>query len=228
MKIKSKVEMFKIVPAVVVLAIIIYVSIKYSPRIIEIVQYKEDFRTYLKSFGNVGSLIFVAYQMIQIIIPIIPGEFVQIAGGYIYGTFLASVLLIIGTILGSMTVFFMARIVGFPVVKLFVSKDKMDKYAFITNSSKIEIAMFVLFLIPGFPKDVLVYLAGITPINPLKFFIISIIARSPGIIGSAFIGASLLKENYTAVVIMGLISAVLFVVGMISRNKISKYIEGKL
>jgi uncharacterized membrane protein YdjX (TVP38/TMEM64 family) len=212
-------------PAFILLTILVIASVKYTPVIMNIIRDKEGFKTYLHSFGSLGIIIFMAFQILHILIPIIPGEFVQIAGGYIYGTLVASFYLIIGTIVGQVLVFYIARIVGFPVVKLFVSKEKMERYAFVSNSGKIEVAMFVLFLIPGFPKDALVYIAGLTPIKSLKFLVISMIARSPGIIGSAFIGSSISNENYTAAIIMGVISVCLFVAGMLVRKKVIDYLE---
>ena len=83
--------------------------------------------------------------------------------------------------------------------------------------------MFLLYLIPGVPKDTLTYIAGLTPIHPGKFLLLSTIARFPGILGSCYIGANLQSKNYTVVIIVSSIAVLLFVIGMIYQEKIVNY-----
>jgi uncharacterized membrane protein YdjX (TVP38/TMEM64 family) len=86
------------------------------------------------------------------------------------------------------------------------------------NNSKSDVAMFTLFLIPGIPKDILVYLAGLTPIKPLKFFTIYTTARFPAVFFSAYIGANLKTRNYLPVIIISVLAVVLFVVGLLKKD----------
>jgi len=107
-----------------------------------------------------------------------------------------------------------------PLVEIFVSKEKMKKFVFLANSGKIEVVMFILFLIPGMPKDALIYIAALTPIRPVRFIAISLVARTPGIIGSAFIGANMLEKDYKSAIIMAIISLLIFTIGIVFRKKI--------
>lgn len=206
--------------AMLFIGTLIFISFKYTPYIMSVISNTEEFRDFILSYGNTGVLVFMAFQISHIIIPVIPGEIVQIAGGYVYGTILGSVFLLIGTAIGTVGVFYISRTVGYPIVKIFVSKENMERFAFLSNSSKIEAVMFALFLIPGIPKDALIYIAGLTPIKPLRFILISLVARTAGIIGSAFIGANLLEKDYRTVIIMTIISVLIFAIGIVFRKKI--------
>jgi len=208
-----------IILAVLFIAAITFVSIKYTPEIMRLLKNTDKFRGFLLSYKNMGYVVFVAFQTTHILIPAIPGEVVQIAGGYVYGTILGSILLYIGMMLGTIIVFYTTRIIGYPLVKIFVSKKKMAQFEALTNSKKSDIVLFILFLLPGVPKDTLLYITGLMPIKPIKLILISTTARMPGVIGSAYIGANLLSRNYTAAIVVGIISVIMFIMGIIFRKK---------
>lgn len=205
---------------VVIVALLIFVFVKYGAQIMDKIKNPEEFALWMKSFGTVGALILIGFQALQIIFAVIPGEVIQIASGTAFGGFFGSLYSIIGLLLGSFIVFFAVRYLGFGFINALVPKKHLEKYTKLLNDPKFEIILFVIFIIPGLPKDILVYFAGLTPIKPLRFFLISLIARSPAIIGSAVIGASLGKENYTVVIIIAAIAVVAFVIGIIFQEKI--------
>jgi uncharacterized membrane protein YdjX (TVP38/TMEM64 family) len=205
---------------IIMLIIIGYFTIKYAPWITRLTKKPDEFRDFILSFGKAGILIFMFFQFIQVIIAAIPGEAVQLAGGYIYGGFLGTLYSVIGILAGSITAFYMARIVGLPLVKHFVPQEKFKSLANRINTTKSEIIIFIFFLIPGIPKDILVYACGISPINPLKFFAVILIARLPGIIGSSIIGANIFEKNYITAIILSVIAVVLFSLGILLKDKI--------
>lgn len=202
------------------LSLVVYLSVKFGPRITRLISEPEKFREFLASYGWVSALIYISVQVAHVIIVIIPGEIVQIAGGFAFGTGLGTIYSVIGIILGTLIVFFTTRLLGFSLVRTFVPQKKIEKFDFLINSPKSEIAMFVLFLIPGVPKDTLVYIAGLTPIKPLRFLLIATIARFPGLLGSAYIGSNLQKKHYLPVTIISGAALVLFVIGVFFGDKI--------
>ncbi len=204
----------------VFLALIVFASIKYAPGITRLISRPEKFKDFLASYGSTSTLIYILLQMAQIIIAVIPGEFVQIAGGYAFGTALGTLYSFVGTLLGTAIVFFGIRLLGFSLIKTFISPKKLSKFEFLINNPKSEIALFILFLIPGIPKDTLVYISGMTPIKPITFILVSSIARLPGLWGSAYIGAHLQKKEYLPVWIVSGIVLVLFVIGLLAKDKI--------
>jgi uncharacterized membrane protein YdjX (TVP38/TMEM64 family) len=179
----------------------------------------EQSRQFIASYGAAGPLIYIAIQMVQIVIFIIPGEVVQVAGGYIFGTPLGTLYSVIGSVLGTLIAFMAARLLGFALIELFIPDKTLDKFEFLINSPKSEVALFALFLAPGIPKDALTYIAGLTPIKPLRFLVISMLARFPGLLGSAYVGSHLAKKNYVPVIIVGAISVVLFVAGLAFKDR---------
>ena len=179
----EKKKLYKLILNIVLiigfLAGMVFVTIKYGPMVTEFARKPEQMRNTLNSFGWKGVLIFMLLQVLQVVVAAIPGEITQLAGGYIYGTWLGTLYSLSGIVLGSVLVFYVSRLLGYSLVKTFVSKKNLEKFDFMINSNKSEITMFLLFLIPGIPKDILTYLAGLTPIKPLRFFIIITIGRLP-------------------------------------------------
>ncbi len=204
--------------AVAFISVLVFFSVKYAPLMTDIISNRDRFREFILSYGNKGVLVFIGFQIIHILIPVIPGEVVQIAGGYVFGTFAGSIYMVIGTIVGTIIVFYAAQFIGYPIVKVFVKPEKIEKFKAMLNSNKAEIAIFIMMLVPGFPKDTLIYIAGLTPIMPIRFIVISIVARTPGLIGSAFIGASIHQKDYKAVIIMSIITIAVIALGYVLRK----------
>lgn len=213
---------------VIFIIVIAYVTVKYVPVITQLINKPEKFRDLLLSFGPASILVFIGFQVIQVIIAAIPGEVIQIAGGYVYGIVPGTFYSIIGIMIGSMLAFYIARLLGFALVQKLVPAKDLEKFYFLINSPKAEVATFILFLIPGIPKDVLVYIAGLTPLKAVNFFVISMIARFPGILGSAYIGANLEEKDYTEVIIVSVVAVILFLTGFFLKDKLIEQIKRKL
>ena len=128
-------------------------------------------RAYLQSWGPWAPLVFVVIQALQVVIAPIPGELTGIVGGFLFGTFRATIYSSLGLTLGSAIAFLAARVVGLPLVKLVVRQETLDKFHFLTESRG-TIVTLILFMIPGFPKDTLSYLLGLSPMVFLNFFVI--------------------------------------------------------
>ncbi len=210
----------RIIMLVVFLSLVTYISFKFGPAITRLVSHPERFKEFIAAYGSASALLYILIQIVHVIIVLIPGEIVQIAGGYAFGTFFGTLYSVIGIFVGTLFVFFATRFVGYPLVRTFVSPEKLKKFDFLINSSKSEVALFILFLIPGIPKDTLVYISGLTPVKPWRFLLICTIARFPGLWGSAYIGANLQKKNYVPLWIISGLALVLFVIGILVKDKI--------
>jgi len=197
---------------------LVFLTIKWGPLVTRLMGHPEQSREFIASYGAAGPLIYIAIHMVQIIIFIIPGEVVQVAGGYVFGTPLGTLYSVIGVVLGTLIAFMAARILGFALIKMIIPKKTLEKFEFLINSPKSEIAVFALFLAPGIPKDALTYIAGLTPIKPLRFMVICTLARFPGLLGSAYVGAHLAKKNYWPAIIVGAIALVLFLLGLAFKD----------
>lgn len=203
----------------------IFLAIKYAPDFIALASKPDDLKNLLSSYGGLGILIFIIIQIVQVIIAFLPGELTQLAGGYIYGTVLGTFYSMTGITLGSIIVFFTSRFLGDSLLNLFMSKERFEKLSFLINSPKSEMIMFILFVIPGMPKDSLSYLAGITPVKPMNFLVVSSLARFPALFVSSYVGANLQQGNLTMVIIIVLISCALLAAGFFMKDKIFAYLR---
>lgn len=212
--------MINIVLLVLLIVIISYISIVYVPDLTKMFSNPSKFRSYLLSFGSHSVLVFCAFQVLQVLIAPIPGELLQVAGGYIYGIWWGTLYSMLGIYSGSIIAFYIARWLGWPLLRVFLPADKMEHLSFLLNSQKSIIGIFIIFLIPGIPKDVLSYVAGATPVNFANFFIAASLGRLPGIFMSAYIGSSLQGQNYTAAMGVTLVSLLLFILGISLQKRL--------
>ena len=205
------------------IGVMLYISIKYGRSFIGMAKNPDKLRDKILSYGHWSILALMVAQVVQVVIAFIPGEAVQMMGGYIFGSVLGTVYSLIGITAGAVIVFFIVRITGYPLVRAFVSKRDMKRFSFLMENKRGQLAMFMLFLIPGIPKDVLVYIAGLTPIKPAEFFTIFIIARLPALAASCWFGSSLYENDYVKAGIITAVTVILLVIGIIKRNKIIEY-----
>lgn len=217
---QKKKTILNIIILSILIIILIYITIKYAPAITKLISNPEKFRAFLLSYGNVSVLVFIFFQIFQVVIAFIPGELIQITGGYVYGPFWGTLYSSFGILLGSIIILQVVRILGYSIIKLFVSEQSLQKFNFLMNNKKSEAAMFILFLIPGLPKDILTYIAGITPIKPFKFYLIATIARIPGIFISSFVGANLHLKQYSIVIISSVFAVIILIISALLKDKL--------
>lgn len=225
MKNKNVKIVLNIIAIVLFIVAVAFVTFKYSKQIITLASSPSKFRDWVLSFGNLGVFVFILSQILQVVVSVIPGEAIQVSGGYIYGTFAGTFYSLAGIMIGSIIVFYLSRLLGYNLIKKVVSEKSLEKFYFVINSPKIEAVIFLLFLIPGIPKDMLVYIAGLSPIKPLNFFIITAIARFPGIFFSSYFGSNLEKKNYEVAIVVAVIAIILFVIGLVFHERILKKIS---
>jgi uncharacterized membrane protein YdjX (TVP38/TMEM64 family) len=200
--------------------LVIYSSFRYGPLVTRLASQPEDLRTYVLTYGRESQLIFILIQALQVVIAIIPGELTQVAGGYIYGVWWGTLYSLGGIMLGTIIVFFTTRWLGYPLLKALIPRAQIERFDFFINSPRAEISAFLLFLTPGMPKDLLSYLAGLTPIRPLYFILLASLARLPGILVSSYIGAGLGQNQYWKAGLVSLLAAFLFLLGILYKDKI--------
>lgn len=218
--VELKTIFIKSLPMVLFLAAIIVVVILYGKQMIAVLTKPESVKAYVESKGAYGVGVYVLLHVLQVIIAVIPGEPIQIAGGYLFGTFFGSVLTFLGIMLGSLLAFGIARKLGVKIVKLFVNEERLLQQKQRLESRKGKAVLFVLFLLPGVPKDVLIYAVGLTPISFGKFFPIYFLARLPAIFGASYMGAQLGQSNYKMFFIVGAIAVVLLIAGYMLKDRL--------
>jgi len=205
--------------------LVVGLSIYHWREYFVILTHKDSLETWVNSFGIWKYIVFIFAQFVQVVVFMIPGEVVHIAGGYLFGGLWGSLLSIIGITLGSLTCFTVARVIGQPIVEIFMHKKNIDNLKRKISNQRLSISLFLIFIIPGLPgKDAFAYIAGLTPIRFIDFLIITMVARAPWVIAASFWGSSFEKGNYAAVIIIMAISVVLFVFGILKGEKLINFV----
>ncbi|WP_340027575.1 TVP38/TMEM64 family protein [Paenibacillus sp. FSL H7-0940] len=192
----------------------------YSPALIKIMSSMDNFRAYIHSTGHWGPVMFILFQILQIVVAPIPGEVVQIAGGYIYGVTLGSLYTTIGLIIGSAIAFYFTRFIGRAYISRLMQKKNNKWMSLIHDEKKFSAFLFIFFVIPGLPKDMLVFVAALTSISSFRFFTILIVGRLPWIIASTVVGSTIHMQQYTIAIIISVVAVIGFVFGYIYREKL--------
>lgn len=224
---KQKVKVFKLTMTILAIAIIVGIIIYMFPVMREL-STKEGqlaFKEKVSSSGILGLLMLFALQVAQIFLIIIPGEPIEILAGMCYGPIWGTVFIMASAGIISTIIFFLVRKYGKRFVYNFCDKEKVAKIEnskLFKNPNKIEMIMFILFLLPGTPKDLLVYIAGLLPINPVKFVLISVFARFPSVISSTLAGANLAVGDWKKSIIMYLAIVLVAIIVILIANKFDK------
>ncbi len=198
---KKKIKIFKIIISIITILLLIGLTLYLFPIISNLFteEGRESFKIEIENTGFKGILMLFGLQAAQIFLPILPGEPIEILAGMCYGT-LGGLLFITFSVLVTTTIiFFLVRKFGREFVYGMCSKEKVEKIEnskLFKNPRKLEYIMLILFLIPGTPKDILVYIAGLLPIKPLRFILISTFVRFPSVISSTIAGSNLVEGNW--------------------------------
>ncbi len=182
-------------------------------------------REWVSGWGASAPLVYIAVQAFQIVIFVIPGELVQIAGGYLFGAVSGALLAVAGTVLGATICFFLARLLGKPFVASVVPRQRMESVEKLLASPGARSVFFLLYLIPGIPKDVLGYVAGLSPFSYPFFIAVSTLGRLPGLIGSAVIGGAAAASRWVVLGVVSGAAVILFAAGLILRPRIQAWME---
>ena len=180
------------------------------------------FKEYIDSYGFNSYLIFVGIQILQIFFALIPGEFIELVAGYVFGGILGFILCMIGIAIASTIIFFLVRIFGRKMIEAITDNKDFNKLKFLNNESKLNLTVFILFLIPGTPKDLLTYFLGITKIKYTHFIAITMFARIPSVLSSTIAGASSAQGRYVLAILLFGITAVISLAGILFYRKFIK------
>lgn len=229
---KSKIKILRILLAIIAVAIIIGVIIYLVPVMqnLSTVEGQEAFRNKVNDSGFIGLLMLFGLQVAQIFLIILPGEPIEILAGMCYGGWGGLLFITVSVCILTTAIFFMVRKLGRRFVYDICDEEKVKKIEnskLFKNPKKIEWIMIILFMIPGTPKDLLVYIAGLLPIKPLRFILISTFARLPSVVSSTFAGNTLMKGDWQSSLVIyaitfTLVGIIVFIANKFDKSKITE------
>lgn len=182
---------------------------------------REKVESFLDSLGPLSFVGFILLQIFQVVAAPIPGEVTGFIGGYFYGPVLGIFLSTVGLTLGSLLAFSLSKTFGRPFVEKFVKKETLDKYNYLLHH-KGAYLVFLLFLIPGFPKDYLCYILGLGHLSTKEFLIISTVGRFFGTVMLTLGGTFIRNHQYYRFSILIGIAIVLVFISMVYKEKLEK------
>jgi len=205
--------------AVILIGIPLYIYF-FQHDLIEEFSDIRDVEQTMKSYRRESIIIYVAAQILQVVLSVIPGQALQFAGGYLYGIVLGLLLSVIGIAIGSTLAYYIARLLGRDAIHMFFGKRKVTEMLDLMNSPKGLIVTFVIFLVPGIPKDLCSYAAGLSNLKLKPYLIVSMIARIPGMMGCLIVGRQVGAGGYTSAAIIAVAALVLLLLGIIFRKQV--------
>lgn len=224
-------KLLKWVLSCAVIGLVVYFCVRYAvplTRLLATEEGREEIIQLVEGFGVFAPLVFILLMALQIVIAFIPGGPLELIGGVLFGGWKGVLFTTLGALLGTAAVLALVRRFGRPLVQMFVSEDKMKRFHFLQNEERLSFWVFVLFLIPGIPKDMLTYLVPLTPMKGRQFLLLSMLARFPSLAASVLVGDSLADGNYwLSVTICAVAAAAVFIGYQVKNHMLKEHKESK-
>ncbi len=151
----------------------------YATGLIDLLTSKNRLLQFIKENRTHAATIFIGLQIVQVVAAPLPGEVTGFVGGILFGPVWGVVYSTIGLTIGSWVAFMLARLLGRPIVERVASRETIERYDYVMQHKGLLLA-FLMFLIPGFPKDILCYILGLGHMRQRDFLIVSATGRLLG------------------------------------------------
>jgi uncharacterized membrane protein YdjX (TVP38/TMEM64 family) len=174
----------------------------------------------LQQYKEEASFILAGMQVLQVIICIVPGQPIQFAASYMYGIVRGYLISIIGAFIGATVAFYISKLLGRDAVGELFGEERIEDYRRKLNSGRGLMAVLLIYLIPGVPKDLTAYAAGVSDLRIRPFLIVSTIGRSPAMLGSLLFGHFFGTKNYRAIAVLAAVTVIALIIFFIKRKSI--------
>ena len=185
----------------------------------------ERFQQWVDSQGLLAPVLFMGMVILQVVVAVIPGEPLEIAAGYAFGALEGTVLCVLGTLIGGVLVFLLVRRFGAQAVEVFFDLEKFRSLRFLQDRRRLTFWVFLVFFLPGTPKDVLCYFVGLTDMRLRTWILVSAVARIPSIITSTVGGSALGMGEYAFAAIAFLAALAISGLGLLAYRAICRFHE---
>lgn len=182
----------------------------------------EGLRSWMQTHSWLGRIVFLALSVAQILIAFIPGEPLELAAGYAFGAVEGTILCVAGIIIGGALVYGLVKTLGMRVISVFFSAEKIRNLPFWQNEKRLELIAFLLFLIPGTPKDLMTYAIGLTPMKLHRWLLITATARLPSVITSTLCADAIAVGDYRMAILMLAVSGAMALAGILFYRRSQK------
>ncbi len=211
-----------VLPIVILLGCSGVLYATFGRELLTMVKEPQVFKAWLDSYGAWGEVIFVILRITQVAFKYLPSEPFEVASGYAFGIWGGLLWCTVGTQIGSVIVLLLTRKFGMRFVSRFIDPERLNGFSFLKQKTRRRTLLFIIYLIPGAPKDILTYFVGLTDIRLSEYLIISTVARIPSIITSTICGAYFGQKNYLAAILVYGITLLMTGAGVLLYRYIQK------
>lgn len=214
---QKRLGIIALVVAVIVMGLLVWLV---GVPLVRFASQPERFRAWVDSHGFGGRLAYLGMVILQVVVALIPGEPFEIAAGYAFGAVEGTILCMLASSLGSVCVFLLVRRFGQPLAEVFFSPEKLHAVRFLQATPKRDMLFLIIFMLPGTPKDLLCYFAGLTNIRFPVWLLICSLGRFPSIITSTVGGSALGTQNYWGAAAVFLVTLAISAAGLVFYNRL--------
>lgn len=216
-------RLWPIVIGVVAVAVAIAALLYFGQPLLPLFSDPETARRTIGGLGFWAPFAFMLMQVAQVIIAPLPGQISGLIGGFLFGPWLGLLYTLVGSFIGFWIVFALARKLGRPFVERFVKTDTLERFdALLTRRG--PFVLFLIYLLPAFPDDVISFVAGLTRIPIRTLLLVSVVGRLPGYLVLSFAGDGLTGENMNPIVVGAAVVLALAVVAVWQRRWIHDFV----
>lgn len=219
MKNQKKIKIIKTTLTIIIVIILGIFLWKIAPFIKDLSTTKGQiaFKNKINSMGFAGVLLLFSLQVLQILLVVLPGEPFEVLAGMCYGTWGGWLFITLSVFITTTIIFFSVRKLGQKYLYNFFKKEKVEKIMnskLLKNETNLEIILCLIFLLPGTPKDLFVYIGGLLPVKPLRFILIATLVRFPSVITSTMVGANISNGNWKISLLIYLVTFIVTAIFM--------------
>lgn len=186
------------VAAAAVALAVLAAAVAFGPRLWAFFSDGKAVQTWVDAQGPLAPVAMAGLVVAQIAVAVLPGEPVELAAGYLFGFWEGTAVCLAGSLVGTIAVTALVRLLGMRIVRAFFSAEQLDGVAWMRDSRRFELVMLIVFLIPGTPKDVLTYAAGLTTCPWWRIAAITTVGRIPSIVTSTLAAGFASSGNWVA------------------------------
>lgn len=194
---------------------------------INFIEDPQSLSEWIDSAGIWGPIVFMLLNTAQVLLAIIPGGPFEVAAGALFGPWIGTLMCDIAMTTGGMMTFFFVRKFGMKFIELFVDRKEIESVKFLHSNEKYTTLLFLFFLLPGTPKDLMCYVVGLTDIKWITWLLINFVGRFPAILLSALGGSALGEQKYGIFIAALVIIIILYFLGTFLYKKFNHSAETK-
>ena len=181
----------------------------------------DSLNLWITEAGIWGPIIFTLLNTVQVLLAIIPGGPFEVAAGALFGPWAGTLMCDVAMTAGGMITFFFVRKFGMKFIELFVDRKEVESVKFLHTNERYTTLLFIFFLLPGTPKDLMCYVVGLTDIKWTTWLLINFVGRFPAILLSALGSSALGEQKYGIFIAAFAVIIILYFIGMFLYKKLN-------